>query len=149
MKIQSYSKTPVDAAKATRFNERILQTLDIKWKVYPPNNPSKAYKLWVKNKAHIEWMIPKLMVMHSDELFRVREAINVGEVPAMFADIINFISNNMEEIRFTGEFTVENYIPFNYDENEKMKVKRPKVGVPGIPSSLQQFVKDINNVKSN
>ena len=153
--MNSYELTPIEAANAKNLGVREKPVIRFKWNIELPKNPSKAYKVWVKNKAHIEKIFPVLMVLSSDEIFRVSEAIEKGLVPNFFKVCIDLIKENRDEIKFLGEVKFSSYEPFLYNDNEKLRkdfapdIKKRKVFnlVQNIPESLSEFMKGMENAR--
>ena len=121
-----YTMTPIQAAEAKRLFQRIRPTVKVRWKIDIPNNPSKLYKLWVLNKAHIERTIPYLMVMHSDELYNIGVEIENGNVAPVFRAIIDNINENRGLILMTKEIIISEYEIFDYESHKNFNVREKK-----------------------
>lgn len=157
--IRRYELTPLEASEATNFEVRIKPILRFNWNIDLPNNPSSLYKVWVKNKKHIELMFPNLLVMSSDELYRISRAIDNELVPPIFRDYIQYIKMNRDHIAFLGEIKIDVWEPFLYNDNEKLRkdfipkaAKRitpliPQIEGLNVPPALQEMLKGIQDAK--
>lgn len=96
-----YNKTPVEAAAVVNLNLRSPHKVNVRWLYFPVQG--RKHGAYTKAKEHVETQIRWLAVMSTDELFRVKEAIERGEVPSIFASIVQ----EMYNVKKTGAHVVE------------------------------------------
>ena len=87
MPFKKYEKNPFEVIEHKSFDKRMMYEIDISWNVVPPSG-GKKYKLWVLMKKHVEYMIYLFSVMSTDELFKIKQAIEDEIVPNYFKEII-------------------------------------------------------------
>lgn len=127
MKYQSYELTPIEAAKATNLEQRSLYPMNIRWDCNPPNNPSNAYKIWVRFKPHSEYMIQLFGVLSTDELYRIRVAIQDELVAPFFNPIVGKFYETKTNSGFLTEVILPRYELFIYNDKQKFMVPTEKV----------------------
>lgn len=130
--MNTFDLTPIEAANAKRLDLRDTHTVEIKWLYFPCKG--RAYRHYLKQKAHIETQITWLAVLDTNELFHITTKIKEGKVPSFFEKIIETIYNLKKQGNHVVSISIGdnvNTMPlFEYNDDSKWKN-------PGIPNNKQ------------
>ena len=122
MSFKKYKQNPIELLQPKNMEARSLYVLDIKWDCYPPNNPSRAHKLYVKVKPHVDYMLHLFAVLSTDELWKLQLYHKDGLIPDMFRPFINQFYESKQKDSFITKFVVKSYILFDYESKSSFIV---------------------------
>ncbi len=149
-----FENSPIDLVEDKNFDKRELYHIDIHWETEPPSG-GKAYKLWVLAKPHVEYMIYLMGVMSTDELYKIRVAIEQDSVPDFFLSIVDEFYQTKIKSGYVLSIRLTNTPIFDYNEHKKFLVpKEPKhksrnlldvvpVVHPRIPTATNKAIQNI------
>ena len=130
-----YTLTPIEAANAKRLDLRDTHTVEIHWLFFPLKG--NAYRHYLKQKAHAEEQIKWLAVLTTDELYRIKQAIDNQQVPSFFKEIIDTIYNFKQQGKHVVSISVGDGISkmplFDYVDDSKWKN-------PSVPTNKETKV---------
>ena len=99
-----YTKTPIEAAQAKNINLRSPHTVEVHWNYFPLKG--RKYRAYLNLKAHIETQIKWLAILDTNELYRIKLAIDAGDVPVFFKPIIDEIYATKQRGKHVVEITI-------------------------------------------
>lgn len=148
MSYNTYPLNPIETIQPKKLELRSLYLIDVHWNCEPPPNPSKAYKLYVKVKPHVEYMIHLFGVLSTDELYTLKQS----NIPTMFIPIIDKFYDAKKSGGFVTKVELSSYELFNYANKSSFAVpkqpihkqftlvpKVPKI-TPNIPVATQEQI---------
>lgn len=118
-----FTQTPIEAAQAKNLDARSPHTVEVRWVFFP--HTGGKYRHYLKQKEHIELQIRWLAILSTDELYRVKVAIDNGFVPSFFKDIVDTIYQAKQKGQHVVEITVGDNISkmplFDYEDEKSWK----------------------------
>lgn len=120
--------TPIEAANAKNLELRHPHTVEIAWHYFP--HEGRKYRLYKRAKNHVETQIKWMAILSTDELFRIKKAIENGIVPNFFKPIVDEIYRVKKQGEHVVSLSIGDDVSkfplFYYDSEEAW-------GNPGIP----------------
>lgn len=121
-----FEKSPLDYIDDKNFEKRELYNIEIHW-LAPVPQGGKDYKLWVRAKPHVEYMIYLMGVMSTDELYKIKQGISEGLVPDYFEPIVDEFYRSKLKSAYVLSINLTNAPTFEYNDPKKLAVpKEPK-----------------------
>lgn len=142
MRFKQYEKNPFEVIDNKNFDKRMMYEIDIRWNVTPPSG-GKKYKLWVLMKKHVEYMIYLFSVMSTDELFKIKQAIEEEIVPSYFKEIVDQFYQVKQRSGFLTAIKLSNGEVFDYVDHESFKIPAD------TKFNVRQLIRSVPNLKPN
>jgi hypothetical protein len=162
-----YLITPIEAAQPKRLDLRDTHTVETHWLFFPATG--SAYRQYLKQKKHVEEQIKWLAVLTTDELYRVKQAIDNQQVPSFFKEIIDTIYSFKQQGKHVISISVGdniNKMPlFEYEDDSKWqnptvptntetktgpseiflpkRYKKPTLPMQQLPANVVKMLKNI------
>ncbi len=135
--------TPIEAANVKNLQLRHPHTVNVRWNYFP--HTGNKMQLYTKQKKHMEEQIKWLCVLETNELYKTKLAIETGDVPQLFLEIVNKIYDAKRNNQHVVELLIGNGVDklplFDYDDKEKWNN-------PGIPVTAAVKSKPVELVVS-
>ena len=162
-----YLLTPIEAANAKRLDARDTHTIEIHWLFFPV--AGSKYRHYLKQKTHTETQIKWLAVLTTDELFRIKQAIENQQVPSFFKEIVDTIYSFKQQGKHVISISVGDNVSkmplFEYEDGSKWqnpnvptnketksgpseiflpkKYKKPTLPMQQLPQNVVKMLKNL------